>query len=63
MAVKYENDCVSCDIPCVNCGRKRVKHLYCDRCSDDVEELYLYGHDELCKECLLGMFDKKTIDD
>ena len=63
MAVKYENDCVGCDIPCVNCGRKRVKHLYCDRCGDDVEELYLYWHDELCKECLLDIFDKKTIDD
>lgn len=66
--IKYEDDCCGCateSYPCMgsNCPNRNVKHLYCDRCGDDVEELYLYGHDELCEECLLDMFDKKTIDD
>lgn len=61
--IKYENECVGCPQGCIHCGRDNTKHLYCDRCGDDVEELYLYGYDELCEECLLDMFDKKTIDD
>lgn len=62
MAVKFENECVGCPQGCIHCGRDKVKHFYCDRCNDDVETLYLYGHDELCEECLLEMFDKITLD-
>ena len=59
--VKYENECVDCTnlgLPCIDCGRKNVKHLYCDKCGDDVEELYLYDSDGLCEECLLEAFEK-----
>lgn len=62
--VKYENECVDCNnlgLPCIECGRKNVKHLYCDKCGDDVEELYLYDSDGLCEECLLQAFDKITL--
>ena len=62
--VKYENECVDCTnlgLPCIDCGRKNVKHLYCDKCGDDVEELYLYDSDGLCEECLLQAFEKITL--
>lgn len=61
MAIKYENECVGCDLPCVNCGRKSVKHLYCDNCGNDCETLYIEGSYELCEECLLKTFDKITL--
>ena len=62
--IKYENECVDCTnlgLPCIDCGRKNVKHLYCDKCGDDVEELYLYDSDGLCEECLLEAFEKITL--
>ena len=61
--IKYENECVGCPQGCVHCGRDKTQHLYCDRCGEDSEELYVFDGEELCEECLLDMFDKKTIDD
>ena len=59
--IKYENECVDCDLPCIDCGRKNVKHLYCDKCGDDVETLYNFLGEELCEECLLKTFEKITL--
>ena len=65
--IKYENECVSCppEMGCLgnSCRYKNVKHLYCDKCSEDVEELYIADGEELCRDCLLDSFDKITIDD
>ncbi len=50
---RYENDCVGCPQGCINCGRKSVLHLYCDRCEEEVETLYtIDGNEELCEDCL-----------
>lgn len=63
--VRYENDCVDCGLPCLGsaCPNRNVKHLYCDNCKSEVEELYEYDDSELCEECLLNMFFKITCDD
>ena len=63
--VRYENDCVDCGLPCLEsaCPNQNVKHLYCDNCKSEVEELYEYDDSELCEECLLNMFFKITCDD
>lgn len=37
-----------------------VKHLYCDDCKEEVEELYDFDGVQLCKECLLKKFEKIT---
>lgn len=63
--VKYENECVFCTahgLNCIgyNCPNRHVKHLYCDKCKDDVEELYNFEGVQLCKECLLKKFEKIT---
>lgn len=50
--IEYENDCVSCDIYCANCGLKHNPHYYCDKCEDECDELYNYEGQELCEECL-----------
>ena len=63
--VKYEDECCGCDTenyPCVGsaCPNRHVKHLYCDTCGEDVEELYDFEGVQLCKECLLKKFEKIT---
>ena len=55
--IKYENECVECP-QCVHCGRDKTQHLYCDRCGEDCEELYVFDGEELYRDCLLDNFDK-----
>ena len=64
--IKCENECVGCpkEMGCMgdSCPNRNVKHLYCDRCGDDVEELYNFLGEELCEECLLKTFEKITLE-
>ena len=63
--IKYENGCVDCppEMGCLgnSCRYKNVKHLYCDNCGEDVEELYIIDGEELCEDCLLKAFNKITL--
>ena len=64
--VKYEDECCGCateNYHCLgsSCPNRSVKHLYCDKCDDDCEELYDYNGYELCEECLLDNFKKITL--
>ena len=64
--VKYENECVDCGKPCLGtaCPNRRVKHLYCDYCNQEVNTLYEFGqYDEICGECLLKEFEVISVDD
>ena len=64
--IKCENECVGCpkEIGCMgdSCPNRNVKHLYCDKCGDDCEELYNFLGEELCEECLLKTFKKITLE-
>ena len=60
--ITYEDECYSCAVPaypCIGsaCPNRNVKHLYCDKCKDDVEKLYKYDGQEICEECLLKEFE------
>lgn len=60
MAKRIENDCVSCDIPCIDCGRKRTPHYYCDKCGEEFEPEALFineDEEELCIECFLSKYE------
>ena len=57
--VTYENDCVSCGLPCLgdSCPYQNVPHRYCDRCGEELGmEWYEVEGDELCEHCLKERF-------
>ena len=49
---KTVNNCVCCDLPCINCGRKHEEVFICDNCKEESIKLYLYENEEICEECL-----------
>lgn len=49
---KTVNNCVCCDLPCINCGRKHEEVFICDSCKEESNKLYLYENEEICEECL-----------
>ena len=60
--IKYEDECTGCresGMPCrgISCRNRCVKRLYCDECGEDSDRLYIYDGQQICHECLLGMFD------
>lgn len=66
MGFRIENNCVSCDIGCVNCGRREQPCWYCDECGDYADEwtpLYIVDGKELCEDCLLESLISKECDD
>jgi hypothetical protein len=63
--VKYVDECCDCAVPaypCLgsSCPNRNVKHLYCDGCKNEVEELYDFDGVQLCEKCLLRKFEKIT---
>lgn len=65
--IVYEDECCGCAVPsypCMGdaCPNRNVPHLYCDKCKEDVEDLYKTEDGELCAECVLKMFEKVRID-
>ena len=58
--VRYENECVDCGLPCMGdrCPNRHVKRLYCDRCEDEVDTLYIVDGEELCDRCALDALEK-----
>ena len=66
--IKYENECCDCateSYPCMGsaCPNRHVPHFYCDKCGEDVEELYKVDGEELCEECLKDNFEKVELEE
>lgn len=58
--VRHESGCFDCGLPClgVACPAYRVVVLECDRCHDEVEELFEVDGEDLCEDCLKNEFRK-----
>lgn len=54
----YENECISCGLPCKYeaCPYYRVEYFVCDFCKEEEYPLYSYNGYEVCKSCLLSEF-------
>ena len=61
----YEDECVGCpdEFNCFGylCQYRKIPHLYCDECKEEVDCLYNYNGEEICQECLIEKFEKITI--
>lgn len=56
--VKHEDWCVGCDY-CIGFAcpyRKKIPVHYCDKCGDEIDEIYDVDGEELCECCLLKKF-------
>ena len=62
--IKYENHCCDCateGYPCLGraCHRYCVEVHYCDRCGDELDDIYEVEGEELCEECLKQQFKRR----
>lgn len=62
MAIREENRCCGCAVPaypCLgdSCGLRHYRALYCDKCGDEVQKLYVVEGKELCEECALDSLE------
>jgi hypothetical protein len=58
---RIENHCRGCatdGYPCLGsaCPRTHVEVYYCDKCGDELEEIYDVDDEELCEYCLKEKF-------
>lgn len=58
---RIENHCRGCatdGYPCLGsaCSFTRVEVYYCDKCGDELEEIYDVDGEELCEYCLKEKF-------
>ena len=60
--IEYKDECIGCpaEMGCLgsSCPNINIPHLYCDNCGGEQDELYIYEESELCKDCLLKMFER-----
>ena len=59
--VKIINECCNCatpGYPCRGdaCPLTRVEVHYCDKCGDELDEIYDVDGEEFCEYCLKDMF-------
>ena len=63
MAVKKENRCVDCGLPCLgdSCPNRNVEVCYCDKCKSEIpfDDCYDYDGMDLCEGCLKALCKKE----
>lgn len=57
MAVRYEDQCCDCGLPCLGdlCKNRNVPIWYCDECGEEEVTLYEVDGKEVCEDCALKM--------
>lgn len=63
--IVIDNECVDCGLPCLHtaCPYYKVIHFFCDRCDEEVEDLYYFGAEQLCADCVLKQLEKVEYED
>ena len=62
--LKYENHCCDCAVPAYpcegsSCPLRNVPVYYCDKCGEELDEVYEVDGVDLCEDCLKEMFKKE----
>jgi hypothetical protein len=59
--IDVEDGCVGCDLPCLGsrCPYHYVRHLVCDVCGREVDELYVHkmGGEQMCFDCVMEEYE------
>jgi len=57
--IRFENECIGCpsNMGCIGdaCMYRYSPVYICDKCGDEVDELYEYFGEEYCEECLRSL--------
>lgn len=67
--IRFENQCLGCEdlgMHCLGaaCGRRRVEVHYCDRCGEELGDIYEVDGEELCGDCAgIGLEDEEEVCD
>ena len=58
---RIENHCIDCGLHCLGpaCRYRNVEVHYCDKCHEELDEIYEVDGEELCESCLKKMFKKE----
>jgi hypothetical protein len=54
---KLFDECIGCTdigLPCIgsSCPNRSVTRFFCDKCDEEITEVFLYDGQELCEDCL-----------
>ena len=63
--VRIEDHCCKCDTPnypCLgaSCPRRHTEVHYCDKCGEEIDDIYEVDCEELCEFCLKEKFKKEV---
>ena len=61
--IRYQNDCCDCLLPCVDCGRRKVPHLFCDDCGYECKLAYQIGDEHICESCFSDRYELKSLEE
>ena len=63
--ITYEDECVGCstELGCMGsaCPYWNVPHLYCDKCEQEVDDLYEWDDEQVCIDCIVKSLKKVEI--
>ena len=62
---RIENHCCDCandTYPCLgsSCSRRHVEVYYCDKCGEELDDVYEADDEDLCEDCLKKKFRKEV---
>lgn len=63
--IVIDNECVDCGLPCLYtaCPYYKVIRFFCDKCDEEVEDLYYFDGEQLCADCVLKQLEKVEYED
>lgn len=60
--IRVESDCCDCPIElgCLHeaCKYYRVVRFYCDKCHEEVEDLFKWNGEEWCLDCIINELER-----